>query len=70
MRAKKRDTEPCRYLPSKGCSLPRWQRPYRCTWYFCQTLLEEMPGESAGEYRKFITALRRLQSCRQRLIDA
>jgi hypothetical protein len=68
VRAKERDTEPCRHLSSRGCSLPRWQRPYRCTWYFCQTLLEEMPGESAAEYREFIMTLGRLRSVRQRLV--
>jgi hypothetical protein len=70
MRAKERDTEPCRHISSRGCSLPRWQRPYRCTWYFCQALLDEMPEENAGEYRKFIGALRRLRLLRQRLLGS
>lgn len=38
------DTEPCRHLGLRGCAIPRWRRPYRCTWYFCPPLLEAMPS--------------------------
>lgn len=33
---------PCQFLAPTGCSLPRWQRPFKCTWYFCLQLLTAM----------------------------
>jgi len=58
------DTLPCRQLSATGCGLKRWQRPYRCTWYFCTALLESMPGEDPRGYRQFINDLRELQALR------
>ena len=58
------DTLPCRQLNERGCKLRRWERPYRCTWYFCQALLDTMPDDNRKEYRKFITKLQRLQGLR------
>lgn len=58
------DTKPCRQLAPSGCSLMRWQRPYRCTWYFCSALLKEMPEEDIRAYRDFIGKLRKLQALR------
>ena len=59
------DTLPCRQLCDRGCGLPRWKRPFRCTWYFCSALLESMPAEDPRGYREFMHRLRRLQSLRQ-----
>jgi hypothetical protein len=64
---KKNDTEPCRYLTPRGCLLPRWKRPYRCTWYFCPGLLEAMPRGNPRGYRRFLAALGGLMALRQRL---
>lgn len=58
------DTLPCRHLSRTGCSIPRWLRPFRCTWYFCERLLEEMPRENPREYRLFMEDLSRLQALR------
>lgn len=33
---------PCEFLGNKGCARPRWLRPFRCTWYFCDPLLRAM----------------------------
>ncbi len=33
---------PCQFMGPFGCTLPRWHRPWRCTWYFCDPLLAEM----------------------------
>jgi len=33
---------PCQFMGGFGCTLPRWQRPWRCTWYFCDPLLASM----------------------------
>lgn len=60
----KQDTLPCRQLGERGCTLKRWQRPYRCTWYFCTALLEEMPSDDPRGYRGFMDKLKRLQALR------
>ena len=30
---------PCEAMGPGGCMLPRWMRPFKCTWYFCDPLL-------------------------------
>ena len=30
---------PCQFLGPDGCDKPRWQRAWKCTWYFCDPLL-------------------------------
>ncbi|GAB4389064.1 MAG: hypothetical protein Kow0025_12170 [Thermodesulfovibrionales bacterium] len=61
------DTEPCRFLGREGCRLPRFRRPYRCTWYFCQRLLESMPARDPRGYRRLVSSLERLMEARARL---
>ncbi len=34
--------DPCQFMSRSGCCLSRWQRPWRCTWYFCDPLLAAM----------------------------
>lgn len=62
------DTEPCRHLGPQGCEIPRWRRPYRCTWYFCPSLLEAMPVEDPRAYRRLVAELERLGKLRELLI--
>ena len=33
---------PCQFMQPAGCARPRWLRPFRCTWYFCDPLLSAM----------------------------
>jgi hypothetical protein len=40
---------PCQFLGGGGCTKPRWQRAWKCTWYFCGPLLEAV---QAGPPRK------------------
>jgi hypothetical protein len=63
-----KDTEPCRFLRKYGCSLERWKRPFRCTWYFCEPLLARMSEGGGREYRDFIQCLQKLISLRQIII--
>jgi hypothetical protein len=63
------DSDPCRHLEAGGCSLERWKRPFRCTWYFCESLLESMNNDRGKVYRKFITSFQRIMSIRQRLLN-
>lgn len=65
----RKDTEPCRFLSEQGCSLHRWERPFRCTWYFCEPLLESMRMDRGKTYRVFIDSFRRLISIRKDLIE-
>lgn len=63
------DAAPCRFLKEDGCSLPRYKRPFRCTWYFCERLLESMRADSAKEYKSFISVLQNLQGLRRKLLE-
>jgi hypothetical protein len=63
----RKDTDPCRYLTSGGCSIERWQRPFRCTWYFCDALLESMKDDRGKPYRSFVHSLQKLVLIRQQL---
>jgi hypothetical protein len=33
---------PCECMGPHGCIQPRWLRPFKCTWYFCNPLLEAL----------------------------
>ena len=67
---KEDDTEPCRHLGPRGCGLPRWQRPYRCTWYFCDALLQRMPSCDPRGYRAFVDRLKALGELLRRVETA
>ncbi len=54
----------CQFIGEKGCVLPRIQRPYRCTWYFCDPLLVQLEIGPAKDYRNFIKDLQGLSSAR------
>ena len=68
-KADSEDSEPCRFLQEDGCSLPRYMRPFRCTWYFCERLLDSLQRDRAKEYRAFVSAFQNLQNIRQRLLE-
>ena len=64
------DTDACRFLGSRGCTLKRSERPYRCTWFFCSALMEQiMQQESAAGYREFIEILRTITIKRTTMIN-
>jgi hypothetical protein len=63
------DTLPCRHLGRMGCTVERWRRPYRCTWYFCPALLEAMPQADPRGYRRLVARLHRLGELRQRMME-
>lgn len=52
----------CEMMGPKGCTQPRWLRPFKCTWYFCGPLLAAM---NEGPQRK----ARRLLAALQEMID-
>jgi hypothetical protein len=51
---------PCQFLSPGGCALPRWLRPFKCTWYFCDPILQAMNEGPGRENRRFIEALREM----------
>ncbi|RUM88969.1 MAG: hypothetical protein DSZ23_03835 [Thermodesulfatator sp.] len=54
----------CQFIGDKGCVLPRIQRPYRCTWYFCDPLMVQIDIGPAKKYRKFIKDVQDLSRTR------
>ncbi|NPA94873.1 MAG: hypothetical protein GXO58_05540 [Thermodesulfobacteria bacterium] len=59
----------CQFIGDKGCVLPRPQRPYRCTWYFCDPLLVQLEIGPARDYRNFIKDLQELSRARGELLE-
>jgi hypothetical protein len=53
---------PCECMGPRGCTLPRWMRPFKCTWYFCEPLLAALNN---GPQKK----ARRLAALMQEMID-
>jgi len=63
------DTAPCQFLSERGCSRERSARPFRCNWYFCNTLLTHMEQGPAKPYREFITRFQGIIETRGKMID-
>ncbi|RME66030.1 MAG: hypothetical protein D6778_05345 [Nitrospirae bacterium] len=57
----------CEFLTEQGCRKPRWQRPFRCTWYFCEALLRYMPEANPKGLRRLQALLQEIQKLRQAL---
>lgn len=53
---------PCESMRPQGCVQPRWMRPFKCTWYFCEPLLQAL---NKGSQKK----TRRLNAVMQEMID-
>jgi hypothetical protein len=58
----------CQFMGDTGCSLSRIERPYRCTWYFCDPLLKQIEIGPASHYRLFIKDVEGLASARGELM--
>lgn len=67
--SEREETDPCRFLNEKGCSRERWQRPFRCTFFFCDALLKSLEDDNAKLYRAFVAFLQHLVYVRQKLLD-
>lgn len=64
------DTARCQFLGEKGCVIKHSLRPYRCTWYFCPALLEQIELDPVREYKRFIELLQQITRKRVYLLDA
>jgi hypothetical protein len=56
---------PCQFLGPTGCAKPRWQRAWKCTWYFCDPLLQAIAAGPQKQARD----LSRMQNEIMRLYD-
>ncbi len=63
------DTDKCQFLGPNGCSLPRQARSYRCTWYFCDHVLDEFEHLNSKRFHRFDVELERLGRCRSVLLE-
>jgi hypothetical protein len=43
---------PCESMGPRGCLKPRWMRPFKCTWYFCDPLLAALNNGPQKKARK------------------
>ena len=62
------DTDICQFLTKDGCSLTRCMRSYRCTWYFCDYVLDEFEHSHRIMFGKFDSAMSRLGDKRGMLL--
>lgn len=51
---------PCQFMDPTGCSLPRWRRPFRCTWFFCEPLLNALRDAPVKRSRELSKALQEM----------
>jgi hypothetical protein len=63
------DTDPCQFLGERGCTIKRSLRPYRCNWYFCTPLLEDIQSRPARTYRAFAGLLRNITEKRELMLE-
>ncbi len=59
----------CQFMGSAGCVLPRQQRPFRCTWYFCDPLLVQIEIGPPDHYTRFVQGLERLGAARRKMLE-
>jgi len=58
----------CRYLGSRGCTLPRLSRPFVCTWYCCPTqVLHMQTRPQSGDWADLRDTLQSIKHNRQKL---
>jgi hypothetical protein len=59
---------PCESLGPRGCSQPRWLRPFKCTWYFCEPLLKAMNEGPSRKARRLSTLLQEMADLYRELV--
>ncbi|MFN3740940.1 MAG: hypothetical protein ACK4TF_09785 [Thermodesulfovibrionales bacterium] len=64
----RKEEEPCQFLGPEGCIKPRWQRPLRCTWYFCKRLLKAMDQGDQRKARRLIEMIKEIVELSGRLV--
>jgi hypothetical protein len=51
---------PCEAMGPYGCGQPRWMRPFKCTWFFCEPLLAALNSSPPKKVRRLSTALQEM----------
>jgi hypothetical protein len=51
---------PCESMGPCGCVLPRWMRPFKCTWYFCEPLLAALNSSPPKKVRRLSALLQEM----------
>jgi hypothetical protein len=57
----------CEFLGTNGCIRPRWLRPFKCTWYFCEPLLTELEDRPARSTRMLTAVMEEMIGLYDRL---
>lgn len=57
----------CQFLGPAGCSKERWQRAWKCTWYFCAPLIKEMNEGPRSKSRRITEMVQRAMELREKL---
>ena len=57
----------CEMMGPRGCLQPRWQRPFKCTWYFCAPLLRALDEGSPRKARRLSAMLQEMADLYQEL---
>jgi hypothetical protein len=47
----------CQFMGASGCAKPRWQRAWKCTWFFCGPLLAALDEGPQRKARQLSAAL-------------
>jgi hypothetical protein len=66
----RRPGDTCRFLSRRGCTLPRVQRPWVCTWYLCATQRSALAGWPESDRRLLMDGLEGIRLERRRMEEA
>lgn len=61
------ESDPCQFLGSRGCIRERWQRAWKCTWFFCDPLLRSIGEGPQQEARELTRLMNRVMELRELL---
>jgi len=50
----------CELMGPQGCGQPRWLRPFKCTWYFCDPLLKALTESPPRKARQVSAMLQEM----------
>ncbi len=54
----------CQFMGPRGCTTPRWLRPWRCTSYFCDALLDAMNNGTQKKAREMSALIQKVVDIR------
>ena len=63
-----KDTGPCKFLGPKGCVLNRLERSYRCTWYFCDRVMDGFQKRKPHQFLSFEKVMGDISRDRQKIL--